>query len=360
MTAPAGDEAEKSFEPTQRRLEEARKRGEVPLSADLLTAASYGGFVLAALAFGGGSVLALGAVLATLLDHAAPLSEDLFRGAPQPLWGGLLGRTAAALWPWFALPAAAALLALLAQDAVVFAPQKLQPKLDRVSPLAQLRRRLGADGLVEFGKGLLKVGLYGTVLGLTLAQVTPRLVGTGAQAPQAATLALLEVLLDLLLRIALLALVLGAADLLWQRLSFLRRHRMSRQEVTDEHKESEGDPQLKQQRRQKAIGIAMNRMLEEVPAASVVIVNPTHYAVALRWNRAEGRAPVVVAKGVDEMAARIRERAIEAGVPIRRDPPTARAIYASVGIGEEVARPEWRAVAAAIRFAERLRGSGRR
>jgi hypothetical protein len=96
---------------------------------------------------------------------------------------------------------------------------------------------------------------------------------------------------------------------------------MSRQEVTDEMKDSEGDPHLKQQRRQKAVGIAMNRMLEEVPTASVVIVNPTHYAVALRWNRATGGAPVVVAKGVDEMAARIRERAAAAGVPIRRDPP---------------------------------------
>jgi flagellar biosynthetic protein FlhB len=100
-------------------------------------------------------------------------------------------------------------------------------------------------------------------------------------------------------------------------------------------------------------------MLNEVPDASVVIVNPTHYAVALKWDRAAGGAPVCVAKGVDEMAARIRERAMEAGVPIRHDPPTARAIYAGVEIGQPVARPEWRAVAAAIRFAERLRARTR-
>lgn len=352
------DAAEKSFEPTQKRLDDARKRGELPLSADLLTAASYGGLLAVAWGFGGASLLALGGVLSALLAEATPLSDGLTRASPQPLWGGVLIGATGALWPWFAVPALGALAALLAQNALVFAPEKLQPKLARVSPLAQLRQKFGLEGMVEFLKGLVKIALYGTVLGLTLAEATPRLIGTAAQPPGAATLAMLDVLLDLLIRVALLAIVLGLADLLWQRLSFLRRHRMTRQELTDEMKESEGDPLLKMQRRQKAVSIAMNRMLEDVPDASVVIVNPTHYAVALKWSRAAGGAPVVVAKGVDEMAARIRERAILAGVPIRRDPATARALHASVEIGQPVGRPEWRAVAAAIRFAERMRRKG--
>ncbi len=355
MSEGAGDEGEKSFEPSQRRLEEVRKRGEVAMSADLVTAASYGGFLLALSAFGAGTLLSLGGLLAGVLAQAAPLAEATFEGSPQTLWGSVLGGTAGALWPWFAMPAVAAILALLAQGAVVVAPTRIAPKLSRLSPMAQARQRFGGHGLVEFGKALLKVALYGAVLGTVLADATPRLVGTAAAAPEAATLALLQTLLALLGKVVLVAVVLGLADLLWQKLSFLRRHRMTRQEVTEEHKDSEGDPHVKQQRRQKAVGIAMNRMLEDVPSASVVIVNPTHYAVALKWDRAAGRAPVVVAKGVDEMAARIRERALAAGVPIRRDPPTARAIYASAEIGQEVARPEWRAVAAAIRFADRIR-----
>jgi flagellar biosynthetic protein FlhB len=134
---------------------------------------------------------------------------------------------------------------------------------------------------------------------------------------------------------------------------------MTRKEMTDEMKESEGDPHVKGQRRSRAIAIATNRMLADVDAADVVVVNPTHYAVALKWDRVRGDAPRCVAKGVDEVAARIRERATLAGVPIHRDPPTARALHASLEIGDEVARADWRAVAAAIRFAEKMRARAR-
>jgi flagellar biosynthetic protein FlhB len=359
MSQGAEEESEKSYEPSQHRLDEARKRGEVPQSADLATAAGYVGFFLAASAFGAASLLALGGALEMLLAQAAPLSEQVFSGSGQPLWAGVLGEAGGALWPWFALPAAAALLCLLAQRAIVVAPEKLAPRLSRISPLAQARHKFGAEGLAGFAKGCFKVALYGTALGLTLSDTTPRLVGFAAQEPGAIVLAMLETALDLLGKVVVVALALGLADLVWQHRAFRRRHMMTRKEMTDEVKESEGDPHMKQQRRQKGIGIAMNRMLSDVPSASVVIVNPTHYAVALRWDRAAGGAPVCVAKGVDELAARIRERAMEAGVPIRRDPPTARAIYASVEIGQEIGRPEWRAVAAAIRFAERLRAKAK-
>ena len=134
---------------------------------------------------------------------------------------------------------------------------------------------------------------------------------------------------------------------------------MSRQDIIDEMKQSEGDPFVKQQRRQRGYDIAMNQMLADVASADVVIVNPTHYAVALRWRRGDQGAPVCVAKGVDEIAARIRAVAAEAGVPLHRDPPTARAVHASVEIGQEIHAEHYRAVAAAIRFAERLRAKAR-
>ena len=152
----------------------------------------------------------------------------------------------------------------------------------------------------------------------------------------------------------------GLADYLWQKLEFARRHRMTRKELTDEMKESEGDPHFKADRRRRAQEIATNRMLADVPKADVVIVNPTHYAVALAWARGKDAAPRCVAKGVDEIAARIRERAQENGVPVRRDPPTARALFATVEIGREIRPEHYAAVAAAIRFSDAMRKKARR
>jgi flagellar biosynthetic protein FlhB len=154
-------------------------------------------------------------------------------------------------------------------------------------------------------------------------------------------------------------LVIGGIDYMWQYQEHLRKNRMSHKEMMDEFKQNEGDPHMKQQRRQKGYEIAMNQMLADVPEADVVIVNPTHYAVALKWSRLPGEAPVCVAKGVDEIAARIREAAAEAGVPIHRNPPTARALHASVDIGHEILPDQYQAVAAAIRFAEMMRKKAR-
>jgi flagellar biosynthetic protein FlhB len=134
---------------------------------------------------------------------------------------------------------------------------------------------------------------------------------------------------------------------------------MSRKEVMDEYKESEGDPHFKAARRQRAQDIATNRMLADVEGADVVIVNPTHYAVALRWDRGKGGAPVCVAKGVDEIARVIRERAALHGVPVHSDPPAARSIYAAVELGQEIRIEHFRAVAAAIRFADAMRKKAR-
>ena len=166
--------------------------------------------------------------------------------------------------------------------------------------------------------------------------------------------------IDFLLIVFLIALVLGGVDFLWQIHRHRQRHRMSRKEMLDEFKENEGDPHLKSARRQRAQEVATNQMLADVAKADVVVVNPTHYAVALRWDRSRRGAPVCVAKGVDEIAKRIRERAAENGVPIHSDPPTARALHATIEIGQEIRAEHYRAVAAAIRFADAMRKRARR
>ena len=153
--------------------------------------------------------------------------------------------------------------------------------------------------------------------------------------------------------------LIALADLLWQKYHHLQKLRMSHKEMQDESKESEGDPHMKGKRRQRAQEIATNQMLHDVPRADVIIVNPTHYAVALEWARKPGTAPVVVAKGVDDVARRIREVAAESNVPIHSDPPTARALHATVKIGHEIDPEHYRAIAAAIRFATEMRAKAK-
>jgi flagellar biosynthesis protein FlhB len=349
------DDTEKSFDPSQKRLDDARSRGEIAYSADLTTAAAYGGFVIVAFGFGAPALLTFATDLSILLDQADRFSIEVFEASPEPLAGRLLFDSALALLPWLGVPAALAMLAIIGQQGLVFAGSKLEPKLSRISPLASMQNKFGLTGLVEFFKSFLKLGLYCAVLGFYLTDRLPALIETLHLAPGLVTAALGRFIVEILLIVFLIATALGIFDLVWQRINHLRKNRMSRQELIEEMKDSEGDPMVKQQRRQRGVTIAMNQMLADVPKASVVIVNPTHYAVALKWDRRTRRAPVCVAKGTDEIAAKIREIAAEHAIPIQSDPPTARALFGETDIGQEISRNHYRAVAAAIRFADRIR-----
>jgi flagellar biosynthetic protein FlhB len=346
-------EGEKPYEPTERKLAEARRRGELPFSADLVTAAGYAGFAGFAALAGAGALAAAGAVLQGLLEQGLRTGADP-GAAGHLLREGLLSLVLP-LAGWFAFPAAVAMIGIIAQGGQVFAPTRIAPAWHKISPLAALRQKLGPAGLVEFAKALVKAVLIATLLGYHLAQTLPGIVATVALDPRQVSVALFRAAVDVALLATVAALVIGLADLVWQRLHHLSRNRMSRKELEDELREAEGDPMLKGQRRQAAVAIAMNQAAAAVPKADVVIVNPTHYAVALAWDRGAGRAPVCVAKGVDEVALQIRRLAAEAGVPLRSDPPTARALHATVAVGEEIPRSHFRAVAAAIRFADKVR-----
>lgn len=356
--AEANDSAEKEHEPTQKRLDDARARGEVPRSQDLTTAATYGGLLLAAVVAGPQSLQALGGLGARLLGEADRLAAQMAQGGSAPV-AGILAAVAGACAPFFLFPAGAALLAVIGQRALIFSPEKLEPKLSRISPVVAFGHKFGAAGLFEFGKSAVKLGVVSGILGLFLVDRFDEIMATIAFSPGQMTVVLLRLSVAFLFLVLLVATVFGALDYLWQTAQHLRRNRMTRQEMIDEFKLSEGDPHTKAQRRQRGQDIAMNQMMLEVPKADVIIVNPTHYAVALKWNRANRQAPVCVAKGVDEVAARIREAAVLAGVPIRRDPPTARALYAAVALGDEISPDQYRAVAAAIRFAEAMRKRAR-
>ncbi|HCP82292.1 MAG TPA: flagellar biosynthesis protein FlhB [Octadecabacter sp.] len=358
MSDDSGDD-DKQYEASQHKLDEARKKGDFARSADLNTAAAYAGILIAGLSVGAYSLIELGEALSGLLGHSDTISTAVFAASGAPMMGGLMYGIGTAISPWFSIPAILVILAIIAQRGFVFAPSKLAFKASRISPISQAKNKFGRSGLFEFGKSFSKLILYSTVLFIFLIGRLPDIMGAMALSSRQVIVTLLELCLSLTSIVLVIALALGIIDFTWQRAEHLRKNRMSRKELTDEAKNSDGDPAMKQQRRQKGIAIAMNQMMNDVPEADVIIVNPTHYAVALKWNRMGGGAPECVAKGVDLVAAQIREIANENGVPIHSDPPTARALYATVEIGEQIPNAQFKPVAAAIRFADRIRKAAR-
>lgn len=344
------DSQDKPHDPTQKRLDDARAKGQIPRSQDVLSAAALAGFLIAAAVFGPAALQGSATAGMILLEQAGRPGASVKSGS----WAMLVP-----VLPLVLVPALMVILVLAAQRALLFTPDNLMPKLSRIDPIAAAGQRFGADGLVDFAKGGAKMALVGGCLGLFLWNEADVLLATIALDPAQGVSLMLGLLLRFLGVVLALSLLLAAADYFWQILRHRARNRMSHQEMIEEFRESEGDPQTKAQRRQRGQDIAMNRMLADVPRADVVIVNPTHYAVALKWHRDRKEPPICVAKGVDEVALRIRALAAESGVPIRRDPPTARAIHATVEVGQHIRPDHYRAVAAAIRFAEALRRKAR-
>ena len=352
------DESDKPHEATPRKLEEARKRGEVPKMADLTATAAVGGFLLLALVPGGWMPLKLGELGQGLLDRADTFSAQLLGGG-SGAFDLLMGAIVVAVVPALLIPVVAVFAMLLAFRGLVFAPEKLKPKASRISIISNAKQKFGLSGLFEFAKNTVKLLIYATVLWLFLSAQLPRLLAVIQQSPGQVVAEMMRLIVAFMAIVVVIMAAIGAIDFFWQRFDHLRRQRMSHQELRDEYKQSEGDPYMKQARRQRATEIAKNKMLADVPRADVIIVNPTHFAVALKWDRTSPGAPVCVAKGIDQVALKIRELAQEAAVPVHSDPPTARALHAGVEIGQEIAPEHYAPVAAAIRFAEAMRQKAR-
>ncbi len=351
----AEEDDDKQYEPSQKKLEDARAKGEFAKSTDLTTAGAYGGFLLCAVSLGGGLLMSFAESLSTLLAQADQIGVVAFGGGQTPLMGQMIAATVRTNAAWFVTPAAIATLVIAAQRAFVFAPTKVAPKLSRISPIDGFKNKFGRQGIFEFLKSFSKLLLYCAVLGVFLMSRMDYILATSQMSAAQITVELGRMTVTLLGIVLIVATCLGAVDYLWQSAQHIRKHRMSRKEMLDELKQSEGDPMMKQQRHQKGVDIATNRMLGNVPKADVIVVNPQHYAIALEWSRLPGDAPVCVAKGLDEIAARMREIAHENSIPIHSDPPTARAIYASVPIGDQILPEHYQPVAAAIRFAEDIK-----
>ena len=347
--------ADKQHAPTQQRLQRAREQGDVPYSMEATNAATYAA-LFAVIAVGGEwTAHELTKTLSGFFRRPEAISHSLVGTNASDGLVALLLAVAAPVAPVFLALAVAAVLSIAAQRAFAVSPGKIGFKWQRLSPVDNARQKYGPQGLFEFFKGLLKLA---AILGILAFAMRDRILELPQLAMLPATafggVAMRETTYFLGL-VTVAAGVIAALDFPWRRFSHEQKLRMTHEELKRESRENEGDPHQKFKRRERGQEIARNRMLADVPKANVVIVNPTHYAVALNWDRKKGGAPVCVAKGVDEVAAKIREVAASAGVPIRRDPPTARSIYALVEIGAEIRRDHYAAVAAAIHFADEIR-----
>jgi flagellar biosynthetic protein FlhB len=353
---PDGD---KPFEPTQSKLEKARREGDLARSNDIIAAGSYAGFLLAFLFALTGSLSDLASYLAWFIEQPDRIAPLLFEGSYASGLPGMTTHLVALLSPWFLLPAGMALLVILARRHFVITPAHAKPKLSRISPIAVAKQKFGATGLFEFAKGFVKLLIFAVVLWFFMETQIDDITATLWTEPRVTLGFLGKLITAFLITVLVIAVLIGLLDMLWQQHEYMSRNRMSYKDMQDETKESEGDPYQKQQRRQRGMELAANKMLLDVPKADVVIVNPTHYAVALRWSRKKGEAPVCVAKGVDAVAAQIRAIAAENGVPLHSDPPAARALHATTKIGAQISPDHYKAAAAAIRFAETLKRKAR-
>ncbi|MEO3474519.1 EscU/YscU/HrcU family type III secretion system export apparatus switch protein [Roseomonas sp. CAU 1739] len=345
----SGTEAEDRTEAaSSRRLERAREDGQVALSREVVgLGALAGGMLGMMLAVAPGAAMLRGLGGAMARAHEIPPIE----AAMEMLRLGMMAALPVAL-----LTAAGAVGATMLQTRGLVSAKGLAPQVSRLSPASALKRIFGLDGAIEFLRTLLKLVLVGAALWHAIGDPAelPRLV----QLPVAALLARLgDAARDLAVAALLAFAGIAAADWLFAHQRHLRRLRMSRQDQKEEARESEGDPHIKARQRQLRQRRAKGRMMAAVPKAAVVITNPTHFAVALAYEQGGEAAPRLVAKGADEVAARIRAVAGEAGVPIVSNPPLARALF-RLELDAEIPPDHYQAVAEIIAYVWRLGGRG--
>lgn len=347
------DGQERTEQATPKRLEEARRKGQIPRSRDLGTAAVTlaGGVALCML----GNQIS--GQMAGLMRSGLSLSRDQALETTHLL--PALSRAAAdgllLMAPVFGAVMLAAILAPLALGGWSFSMQALAPQFSRLDPLAGLKRMFAIRSLIELGKALAKFGVVAVVAIIVLWNDASVLMALGREPLEQAIGHAVKLSGDALIAISAGLLIIAGIDVPYQLWQYFKQLRMTRQEIREEYKESEGSPEVKGRIRQLQQQIASQRMMQDVPKADVVVTNPTHYAVALRYDEDRMHAPVVVAKGVDLVAARIREVAGEHSVPIFEAPPLARVLFRSVDIGGEVPSSLYVAVAQVLSYVFQLR-----
>lgn len=351
--AAGGDSQEKTELPTEKRLRESKEKGQIPRSREFNTMATMIAGAVGLWLQGGAMVEDL---LSMLRSSFAVRREDLL--ADHAIVANMVRVTLEALLviaPLLVLLTVIALVSPLVLGGWSFALDSVRPKWERVSPMSGFKRMFSLNSLMELLKGVLKVVLVGAIAVGLVAIYQDRLLTIGAMPLFAAIQEAGTVLLISFIALSCGLVAIAAIDAPFQLWQFTQKQKMSLQEVRDESKETNGKPEVKQRIRQLQMQYAQQRMIEQVPKADVIITNPTHFAVALKYDQNSMEAPQLLAKGTDDFAQRIREVAKKHRIPIVRVPPLARALFYSTRIDAQIPGPLYLAVAQVLAFVQQLR-----
>jgi len=346
------DKSEKTEDPTQKRLDEALERGDVVKSQEVNTWFVIAAGTLVLITFSGGMAKGVSSMLRGLIANSYQIRVD---GPALPhLFEMIGGELLATVAVPFLLLILAALAGNMIQHRMVWSFETMTPKLSKISLVSGVKRMFSKQALANFAKGMVKLLLVGTVLTALMWPERHRLIAmVGIDVAAVLPLALTLALKQLGAVVAILAVV-AAADYLFQYRTWYEKQKMSLRELKEEFKQAEGDPTIKGKMRQVRQTRQRRRMMAAVPKAAVVITNPTHYSIALQYERGMD-APVCVAKGVDAVALKIREIAGEHSIPIVENPPLARALHATVEVDQAIPPEHYKAVAEVIGYVMRLR-----
>ncbi|PTW61762.1 flagellar biosynthetic protein FlhB [Breoghania corrubedonensis] len=348
------DQSEKTEDPTQKKLDDALKRGDVAKSQEVSTWFSLVGAALIVAIFAPSIAGTLGRGMAGILANSWEIPVDTGGMRKLFLSSGMMIFAAVGL-PFLCL-VILALAGNLVQHRFVWSGENMKPKLSKVSPLSGAKRIFSKDSLVNFTKGLIKIAAVGTLMFAVLWPMRDELDTMVMRDVVMILPETREISLQLLGAIIALMAAVAAGDFLWQRHKWYERQKMTVQEVKDEYKQSEGDPMVKGRIRQIRMERSRKRMMAAVPSATVVVTNPTHYAVALKYEDGM-QAPLCVAKGSDQVALKIREIAKANDIPIIENPPLARTLHAQIEVDQEIPEEHYRAVAEVIGYVLRQRNT---
>jgi flagellar biosynthetic protein FlhB len=349
------DGQEKTEEATPKRKEEARKKGQVPRSRELTTMAMLLMAAIAMTFMGERMIVQLGEVMH--LGLAVERAKVFDPWTAIELFGQALSLGIVLMLPFLTLMVATALAAPVALGGWSFSAEALAFKFEKLNPVSGLKRIFAARGVMELVKALAKFLLIGLIGALLLWYFLPQLMGLGREEPAVGLAHTGQILSRSFMILSASLVLIAAIDVPFQLWDHAKNLKMTRQEVRDEHKNTEGKPEVKAKVRTLQREIAQRRMMSEVPKADVVITNPTHYAIALRYDADKMAAPVVVAKGVELVAGQIRTVAVAHRVPIFEAPPLARALYYSTEIEQQVPAGLYLAVAQVLAYVFQLRAT---
>lgn len=357
------DKSNKTEEPTERKLRKAREQGDVPSSRETGNMMSVLSLFVLTLFLLPQAAPQLTGALGGLLQTAGQIGVGEGRQGLADLGVVLraLGRSIGlALAPAFFIMIVAAVFGVLIQGETVVSLERIKPKLSKISPWSGLKKMVSADSVVEFAKNVAKVLVVAAIAGWVARGAVTGIWQSRGFVPEELPGYLRREVAQVLIGAAVFLVPVSIFDIVWKRAQWIKKQRMSIKEVRDEHKEAEGDPRMKGRRDEIRRKRARQRVAAAVPTASVVLTNPTHYAVALRYQPGIDTAPLCVAKGADLMAAQIRRLAREHDIPMVENRPLARALHATVEVDDQIPVEHWQAVAEIIGYVMDLRRNIRR